>query len=436
MKKHEDSLDAQLDRAIEGIRDESPDPAAVDEAASRVWDRLSQELGSAADGEADGGSIRSCSDYQGLIAGYLNGELAEARTLLLEDHTRECIPCRRALHTARSERLSGGAATATPRQTASARRFPYRWAAAASFLLVALLAVWQIMTRESGGEARVASVDGTIYQVAQDGPSELDRGAVLTGGERIRTAKGSGAVIELADGSRVEMNERSEIHVTERGDDATVNLTRGSIIVAASDQGSGNLFVRTDECLVSVTGTVFSVVHGNRGSRVSVIEGEVHVDYAEGLDVLQPGQQIATNPFLGPIPISQEIAWSRNLDEHLALLKELSEFQRELGMLPMPGLRHSTGLLDRAPEGTIIYVAFPNLSETLDEAHRLFRERVASSPVLQTWWEDNIVATGAEPELAEAIEKIRLFGEQLGDEIVVTLQAGPGEEPDGPVILA
>jgi len=437
MKKHEDSLDAQLDGAIEGIRDDSPDPATVDEAASRVWDRLSRELDSTADGEADGGSIRSCSDYQGLIPGYLNGELAEARTLLLEDHTRECIPCRRALHAARSERLSGGVATvATPRRTVSAHRFPYRWAAAASFLLVALLAVWQIMTRESGGELRVASVDGTIYQVAQDGPSELGRGAVLTGGERIRTAKGSGAVIELADGSRVEMNERSEIRVTERGDDATVNLTRGSIIVEASDQGSGHLFVRTDECLVSVTGTVFSVVHGNRGSRVSVIEGEVHVDYAEGLDVLHPGQQIATSRFLGPIPISQEIAWSRNLDEHLALLAELSEFQRELGMLPMPGLRHSTELLDRAPEGTIIFVALPNLSETLGEAHRLFRERVASSPVLQKWWEDNVVATGAEPELAEAIEKIRLFGEQLGDEIVVTLQAGPGEEPDGPVILA
>jgi hypothetical protein len=437
MKKHEDSLDAQLDRAIEGIRDDAPDPATVDEAASRVWKRLGREMGSAGAAEAEVGSIRSCTDYQRLIPGYLNGELSEARKLLLEDHTRECIPCRRALHAARSERLSGGATiAAAPARRTSARSFPYRWAAAAVFLLVAVLAAWQFVTRESGGELRIASVDGTIYQVAQDGPSEVGRGTVLTGGERIRTAKDSGAVIELADGSRVEMNERSEIHVTERRDHATVNLARGSIIVEASDQGSGHLFVRTEDCLVSVTGTVFSVVHGNRGSRVSVIEGEVHVDYSDGPNVLRPGQQLRTSPFLGPISIAEEISWSRNLDEHLALLRELSEFQRELAELPTPGLRYSTELLDRAPEGTIIYIGLPNLSETLSEAHRLFRERVESSPVLQQWWEENVVATGAEPELAEAIEKVRLFGEQLGDEIVVTLQRGPGPEPVGPVLLA
>jgi len=346
MTKHDDSLDARLDQAIEGIRDDAPEATVVDEAASRVWDRLNRELSSADSDEAGGVSIRSCSDYQGLIPGYLHQELSEARTLLLEDHTRECIPCRRALHAARSERLSDAATIeAAPGRRASASSLSYRWAAAAAFLVVSVLAVWQVVTREIGGELRIASVDGTIYQVGPDGPTALTSGAVLTGGERVRTAKGSGAVVELADGSRVELNERSEIRVTERGDDATVNLERGSIIVDASDQGSGHLFVRTDDCLVSVTGTVFSVVHGNRGSRVSVIEGEVHVDYADGLDVLHPGQQVRTSPFLGPIPIAQEIAWSRNLDDHLALLTELAEFQRELAGLPMPGLRSSTALL-------------------------------------------------------------------------------------------
>jgi hypothetical protein len=437
MTKHDDSLDARLDRAIESFRDDAPEAGVLEDAANRVWDRLSREADSAGAVETSGGSIRSCSDYQGLLTAYLDGQLTEARTLLLEDHTRECIPCRRALHAARSARLHAGATTeAATAGPAPVRSFPYRWAVAAAFLLIAVLASWQIVHRETGGELRIDSVDGTIYQVGRNGPTPLSPGAVLTAGERIRTAKGSGAVLELADGSRVELNERSEVRVTERGDDATVNLERGNIIVQAADQGSGHLFVRTDDCLVSVTGTVFSVVHGNRGSRVSVIEGEVQVDYADGLDVLHPGQQVRTSPLLGPIPIAQEIAWSRNLDDHLALLTELADLQRELATLPMPGLRYSTELLDRAPEGTILYAALPNLSETLGEAHRLFREKVASSPVLQAWWDESVVATGAEPEIADAIERIRLFGEQLGDEIVVTLQKAPGTEPAGPVLLA
>jgi len=92
MDRNDDRLERQLDRAIDGIRNETVDPAAVDQAAARVWDRLSVEL------DADvPGTIRSCADYQALIPAYLQGELAQARTLLLEDHSRECIPCRRAL---------------------------------------------------------------------------------------------------------------------------------------------------------------------------------------------------------------------------------------------------------------------------------------------------------------------------------------------------
>jgi hypothetical protein len=430
MDRTDDRLEQQLDRAIDGIREETGDPAAVDEAAARVLGRLSAELGADTPG-----TIRSCADYQALIPAYLRGELIEARALLLEDHSRECIPCRRALHAARSARVEDPSVVRSERtQRGALRVSPWRWAAAAAVLLGVTFATWWTVNHESGSPIEIASVAGSLFRITPDGPLPIGAGDVFQGGERIRTGRDSGAIVALADGSTIEMNQRSEIRVTERRDDATIHLARGSIIVEASDQGSGHLFVRTDDCLVSVTGTVFSVLHGSRGSRVSVIEGEVEVDSSDGVEIVQPGQQVVTG-FVFPIPIGQEISWSVNLDDHLAMLKELSELQHDLAQLPIPGRRYSTGLLDRAPEGTVVYIGLPNFSETLAEAHRIVREKVATSATLKKWWDENIVATGVEPQLADAIERMRQIGAQLGDEIVVTLQDGADHRPN-PVVLA
>ena len=116
--------------------------------------------------------------------------------------------------------------------------------------------------------------------MTDDGAVPLKLGDVLTleEGEGIRTAKDSTAMLALADSSRVEMRERSQLAVLERNHlfpgrraDGRLALERGSIIVEASEQGSGHLYVDTRDCQVAVTGTVFSVSHGMKGSRVSVV---------------------------------------------------------------------------------------------------------------------------------------------------------------------
>ena len=87
------------------IREEKLDAAVVAGASQRVWTRLSGEQAAAQAGvetsELMVGQLRGCDDFQALIPAYLAGALSSARTMLLEDHSRECVPCRKALKVAR-----------------------------------------------------------------------------------------------------------------------------------------------------------------------------------------------------------------------------------------------------------------------------------------------------------------------------------------------
>src|SRR5882724_13723290 len=101
--KSNNELDSILDKTIGQIADQQLDPASMNAAVGRVWARLSAETA----GETNTSTvtvehIESCADFQSLIPAFLNGTLSEARSLLLEDHTHECIPCRKALKQARS----------------------------------------------------------------------------------------------------------------------------------------------------------------------------------------------------------------------------------------------------------------------------------------------------------------------------------------------
>ena len=110
------------------IRGEQIESATVNEAAERVWMRMSSQSGVAANEASVTASasehIESCADFQSLMPAYVGRELSEARALLLVDHTHECIPCRRALKEARTTRVA--AAVAPRRQTRKASRYSLR----------------------------------------------------------------------------------------------------------------------------------------------------------------------------------------------------------------------------------------------------------------------------------------------------------------------
>jgi ferric-dicitrate binding protein FerR (iron transport regulator) len=446
MKRSRKELDAILDKAVAGVRDERVEQAAAEAAASRVWARVSAQASGETSIDAPAAAavaaerIGGCADYQSLIPSYLRGELSPARALLLEDHGHECIPCRKALKAARTgePRVAARAAQVKPAK----RTLPapvWRWGIAAGLLLcVGLAATFFVERLDLSGRtlaATVESADGQLYRVSETESRALRAGEQIQKGERVRTSKDSSAVLRLADGSLVEMRERSEVSVTENAKGVTVKLERGDVAVEAAKQRERHLYVATPDSLVSVTGTIFFVGSGTKGSRVSVVEGEVRVNQAGKENVLRPGDQVTSRAMLEPVPLAQEVAWSRNAARYAQLAAELAGLRQDINArVPRPGVRYTSRFLDLVPEGTVLYAALPNLSQRLADSHRIMRERINQNPALKEWWESE----GREGHGAEAdriIERVREFGAHLGDEVVVSAGLDARNEPGNILVL-
>lgn len=468
MKHNKRDLDTLIDDATRGIRDEQIEDSIIDESATRVWARVSQQTeNSSANvhlGELNTMNpsnnteqINGCADFQMLIPAYLDGKLSSARVLLLKDHTNECIACRHALN---AERVDATAKTATKtetfyvrqtahtaangRQKAKANRWNNtwsktnvaRWSIAAALVVCLGFAGLFVSERfDWSGRTLAATLEnanGAVYVVSDAQSRQLAAGEQIQKGERVRTAKDSNAVLRLADGSTVEMRERSEFSVSENRRGVTVSLERGDVIVEAAKQHNGRLYVQTPDSLVSVKGTIFAVESGTKGSRVSVVEGEVEVNHQGKDETLLPGDQTTTNRNLDKTPVTQTVAWSRNAAKYANLVSELAKLKRDINQnVPRPGVRYSSKLINFVPENTVFYAALPNLTESLAESERIMRERISQNPVLAEWWKGNKDDGINEQTLA----RVREFGSQLGEEIVVSAEMDAKGEPNGILVM-
>lgn len=444
MKKTERELNELFEETTAQIRNEKLDGAVVEGAAQRVWTRIAGEQAAAEAGITPVEQIRNCEDFQSLIPSYLQGYLSSARTMLLEDHTRECVPCRKALKEARNgNKSSQQLETQRAYVAASAfRSTVLRWGVAAVLAISVGMIAWPWIQRFTNSvstlNAIVEASNGNLYKVADNRTEPIKAGSPLERGERVRTAKNSTAVIKLADGTLVEMRERSEFSVTENGAGSTINLERGNIIVQAAKQGDHKLFVATEDALISVTGTIFSVNNGTKGARISVIEGEVRVDQSGKERVLKPGDQMTTHDSIERLPVQDEVSWSRNSDKYRNLIAAAEAVRKEVdARLTLPGNRYSTRLLDLMPEETAFYVALPNISATLADANRILQDNLQQSPELREWWNNERGRKQNGRGINDAIEFVREFGSYLGDEIVVGAAIRQkGANPEEPVIIA
>ncbi len=371
--------------------------------------------------------MTACAEFQPDCRDYLAGGLAASRRLLIEDHLGRCAQCRDEIARLKGERK----VVAMPQRRAPVWTRWGAWAAAAALLLAALYVGRHridTMLAPGGPRASVASVSGSLYRV----PDGLLRaGSTLGQDEVVRTGPGARAVLRLADGSRVEINERTELSVRAAWSGQTIQLERGDIIVQAAKQRRGQLRVQTRDSVASVRGTVFAVSSGLAGTVVSVIEGSVAVTQPGVEKLLQPGEQAASNPILAH-SLESAVSWSSDAEDYLALLASFGKLEKEIARLPSPALRTQPRLLQYMPANAAVYGAIPNIGGTISQAVTLAEQQAAENPVFRAWWN-----SAAGQEVRQIIDRIQTFTPLLGDEIVFVLVTGAaGTQQKIPMVAA
>jgi hypothetical protein len=247
----------------------------------------------------------------------------------------------------------------------------------------------------------------------------------------VRTGNSSGAILQLADGSRIEMNARSELSLDRGRDGVRINLNRGNIIVTAAKQKKGHLYAATKDLGVSVVGTVFEVNAGVKGSRVTVIEGEVRVQQGQTTQPLLPGQQLSTDPGMGTIPAHDEIAWSRDLARYLALLNIAQDAANRAATIET---RHKSDLVPLVPESTVIFASLPNITQTIAQSYALLKQRMTENQLLADWWQQTAKNSVGGLTIDQIVERLTWAGNYLGSEVVL---AFPKDlDSQAPVVLA
>lgn len=433
MNRKAKNIDQILDQGLDAIRSEPVDTTA---AAARAWARISAERDAAPAPARDVEHIEGCADFQSLMPAYLLGGLTESRTLLLEDHVRECVPCRRALRDARGNRPSHH------RPVTAARRFqlstPARRAVAAALVLGSIavpLAYLTDFVPSTHANVVLEEANGAVLRLSDADAARLSAGDRIEIGQRIRTAREAGAVVRIGDLALVEMRERSQFRVTESRSGATLWLDRGSVIVRPGSSDASFAVATPDNCITIGRDATYAVSSGVKGSRISAVSGVVTVDVAGEERQLQGGEQVSTTPSLAGVPVRDDVAWSRNSEDLEALLSQISGLRADLNArVSMPDARYSSRLLGLMSEGTVFYAAIPNLGDTLAQAESVIDEHVRANQTLREW----MASEGASRQQAmrEGLARMREVSAFLGTEIVVGAQVGRGDREGSPIILA
>ena len=425
-KKHD-----ELDQVISEIRRQEIPAAALEESAGRVWRRVQAPNTAVPASEV----ARGCGAIRADLPLLRRGELSTARRMIVEDHLRECVSCR-------------AYASGSPDPLATAARWQiqpsagvshwslarYGWAAAA-VLVIAVMGFFigeRYLTGPAGSRGQIESIAGHAYLVSATTESPLKTGDTIEQGQIVRTAGGSHAILRLLDGSRVEMNQRTDFSVSAGFRNTTIHLDQGDIIVEAPHRRAGRLYVTTPDCTISDKGTVFSIESGTKGSRVGVIEGTVNVAHDGKESVLRAGESVATTQSVSSVPVSGQIAWSENRQEYMALLDEFSRLRHRLEQIQPPAPRYQSRILALVPENTVLYLSVPNLGNRFAQGEQMFQDELNRSAVLRAWW-SHVTTPQQDLMLQQAIGKIETASQYLGDEMVLVSSL---EGKNGPVLLA
>ena len=221
-------------------------------------------------------------------------------------------------------------------------------ALSAAAALMAIAAWIGIPGRDQDMYAVLEAADGPLYRIADGDRVPIRVGDRIRAEQTIQSTDSAGAVLALADGSRVEMRAKSELSWDEADEGLAVRLNAGSIIINAAKQPSSRLYVQTRDMTASVGGTISVVNAEQNGSRVAVIDGEVRVRelgtplrrsgrHGTAETRLRPGEQVATSPTLAARALKEDIAWSRYSDAYRTILASFQKGMAETAA-PLPSL--------------------------------------------------------------------------------------------------
>jgi ferric-dicitrate binding protein FerR (iron transport regulator) len=402
----------RLERALQEMKEEHVDVGTLEAARARVW------------GTMTGTTSATCAEFRPDFPAYLANELGASRRILVEDHLSRCPGCRARIAELKGERTI----IAMPRRSSS-RWMRWGGLAAAAAVLLSVLSLGRDaidgMMAPAGPRATVVSAEGGLYRLPV-GP--LGAGGAIGEHESVRTGPGSHAVLQLADGSIVDVNERTELFVTSAWSGQAIHLQRGDIIVKAAKQRRGHLRVLTRDSIASVKGTVFAVSAGMGGSVVSVVEGSVAVNQPGKEVLLSPGQQAASSPALAS-SVATAVSWSPEADTYIKLLASFVKIENELANFPAE-LRTNSTLLSYLPAGAVVYGTIPNPGVTIGRAVSLAEEQSAQNATFGAWWNSE-----AGQLLRQMTDRVQTVNQLLGDEIVFCASLPEVGEPV-PIVIA
>jgi hypothetical protein len=414
----------RLERALQEMKEEDVDAGTVEAARARVWQKMTSAGGA------------PCAELRQDLPAYLVNELGGSRRMLVEDHLSRCPRCRAEIAEMKGDRPIVAMPRGLPRRSlgeggSSSRKVRWGGLAAVAALLFAVLYLGRDaidgMMAPGGPRATVVSADGGLYRLPV---GALEAEADIGEREMVRTAPGAHAVLRLADGSMVDVNERTELFVTAAWSGQSIHLQRGDIIVKAAKQRRGRLRVLTRDSIASVKGTVFAVSAGMGGSVVSVVEGSVAVNQRREV-LLSPGQQAASMPALATT-VAQAVSWSPEAEYYLELLGSFEKIERELATFPAE-LRTTSALLSYLPVGAVVYGTVPNPGVTIGRALFLAEDQAVRNATFGTWWNSE---TGQ--LLRQMTDRVQSLSPLLGEEIVscASVLGPPGIDAPVPIVMA
>ncbi|HEY8054523.1 MAG TPA: FecR domain-containing protein [Terriglobales bacterium] len=384
--------------------------------------------------------LRACGDFQALFPAYRDGTLPAERRLLVEDHLHACVTCRRALHAVPAAAPSATAPMDLPGHHSQGSQGSHRlpaWSLAVAAGLAMVVGFWAgragLLPGQSDVMATVTSNGGGIYAVTDTQVRPVAVGYALPAGSQLRTGVQAGAAVRLRDGSQLEMGPRASLTVTRGWTGTTVHLLRGQVIVRAAHQGWGDhLYVATADSRAAVKGTIFSMSSGLLGSRLAVVQGSVAFDFTRNgssqSELVSAGQEATSSERLDTVPFSEEIGWSQDASQYLAMLSELSAVGKQLEAITPPPPRYASTLVNAVPPTAAVYAAIPNLGDTLSQANQILQSNLGQSPALAQWLNQPSSSAAGSPTrgalIEQMIQRLQQANGYLGNELVAAMVPG------------